>query len=97
MIDRACENKLYQILNPQVPLPFCPGRGRGNLPRSAERNSLAELQRKTLRPLGANTLTQFAHLAQSVQSKRLPPVRDEHAYEVRVPRSAGAEKKAAAR
>ena len=46
---------------------FAPRRGRGKLPRSAERNSLAEPQRKTSRPLGANTLTQFAYPAQPVQ------------------------------
>ena len=73
-------------------LPFCPRggcrtpppsadgesprRGRGNLLRSAERNFLAEPQRKTPRPSGTNTLTQFASPAQPVL-KKLPPVRDE--------------------
>ena len=52
----------------------------------------AEVQRKTLRPLGANTLTQFASPAQPVQRNRLPPVRGEHAHAVRAPQSAGAEK-----
>ena len=37
----------------------------------------AEVQRKPPRPLGANTLTQFARPAQPVQRKRLPPVRGE--------------------
>ena len=46
-------------------------------PRGAA-NPLAEVQRKTLRPLGTNTLTQFAHPAQPVQ-KTSRPVRDEHA------------------
>ena len=41
----------------------------------------AEVQRKTLRPLGTNTLTQFAHPAQPVQRKRLPPGRGEPAYQ----------------
>ena len=36
----------------------------------------AEVQRKTSRPSGANTLAQFAHPAQPVL-KKLPPVRDE--------------------
>jgi len=54
---------------PQVSLPFCPSRGRGSLQRSAERNSLAEPQRKTLRPLGANTPAQFAYPIYSVQKK----------------------------
>ena len=35
----------------------------------------AEVQRKTPRPLGTNTLTQFEYPAQSVQRKRLPLVR----------------------
>ena len=51
----------------------------------------AEVQRKTPRPLGANTLTQFEYPVQSVQ-KKLPPVRGEPPAAVRVPRSAGAEK-----
>ena len=55
--------------NRRLSFLFAPRRGRGKLPRSAERNSLAEPQRKTSRPLGANTLTQFAHPAQPVQKK----------------------------
>lgn len=31
---------------PQVSLSFCPSRGRGNLPRSAERNSLLDSSEK---------------------------------------------------
>ena len=54
----------------------------------------AESQRKTPRPLRANTLTQFEYPTQPVL-KKLPPVRGEHACAVRVPRSAGAEKAAA--
>ena len=77
----------------------------------------AEVQRKTLRPSGANppaavrvprwvgaekecrpdranTLTQFAYPAGSVQRK-VPPGQGEHANAVRAPRSAGAEKAAA--
>ena len=46
-----------------------PAAGRGESPRSAERNSSLDFKRKTSRP-----------------------ERDEHAYAVRVPRSAGAEK-----
>ena len=47
-------------------------------PRGAARSrrsggeSPAEVQRKTLRPLGANTLTQFARPAQPVQKRRRP-------------------------
>ena len=39
----------------------------------------AEVQRKPPRPLGANTLAQFARPAQPVQRKRLPPGRGEPA------------------
>ena len=53
---------------------FAPAAGRGTLPPSADGESHAEVQRKTLRPLGANTLTQFEHPAQPVQEKE-PPVR----------------------
>ena len=51
----------------------------------------AEVQRKTPRPSGANTLTQFVCPGQPVL-KKLPPVRGEHADAVRMPQSAGAEK-----
>ena len=51
---------------------------------------------KSCRPSGANPLTQFAHPAQPVLRKRLPPGQGEHAYAVRVPRSPGAEKIACA-
>ena len=64
--------------NRRCPFLFAHRRGRGESPRSAERNSLAESQRKTSRPLGANTLTQFAHPSQPVQRKE-PPVRGEPA------------------
>ena len=53
-------------------------RGRGSRPRSAERNSPAEPQRKTLRPERANPLAQFVSPAQPVL-KKLPPVRGEPA------------------
>ena len=54
------------------------------LPRGAARSrrsggeSLAEVQRKPFRPLGANTLTQFARPAPPVQ-KKVPPIRAEPA------------------
>ena len=62
---------------------------RSRRPQTA--NPLAESQRKTPRPLGANTLTQFEYPAQSVQRKESPR-QGEHANAVRIPRSAGAEK-----
>ena len=53
---------------PQVSLPFCPCGGCRTLPRSAERNSFAEIQRKTPRPLGTNTPAQF--VSPSIQCKK---------------------------
>ena len=50
--------------------PLAPATGRGESPRSAERNSSLDFKRKTPRPLGANTLTQFEYPAQSVLKKR---------------------------
>ena len=47
-----------------------PAAGRGTFPPSADGESPAEVQRKTLRPLGTNTLTQFVHPAGSVQIKQ---------------------------
>ena len=46
---------------PQVSTLLCARAASAQLP--------AEVQRKTLRPSGANTLTQFAHPAQPVQKK----------------------------
>ena len=51
----------------------------------------AEVQQKTSRPSGANTLTQFARPAQPVQ-KRSRPLGANTPAAVRVPRSVGAEK-----
>ena len=51
---------------------FAPAAGAATLPPSADGESPAEVQRKTLRPSGANTLTQFAYPAQSVQRKEPP-------------------------
>ena len=55
----------------------------------------AEVQRKTSRPLGANTPA-AVRVPRSAGAKKKPPVRGEHAYAVRIPRSAGAEKTACA-
>ena len=52
----------------------------------------AQPVQKRSRPSVANTLTQFASPGQPVLRKRLPHGKGEHAYAVRVPRSAGAEK-----
>ena len=62
-------------------LPFCPPpwvrrhprRGARHVPAVRRRRiPPAEVQRKTLRPLGANTLTQFECPAGSVQKRRRP-------------------------
>ena len=58
--------------NRRLSFLFAPAAGAAMLPPSADGESPAEVQRKTLRPLGANTLTQFAHPAQPVL-KKLPP------------------------
>ncbi len=58
--------------NRRCPFLFAPAAGAATSRRRQTANPLAEVQRKTLRPSGANTLTQFASPAQSVQ-KRLPP------------------------
>ena len=50
-----------------------PRRGGGESPRSAERNSPLDLKRKTPRPSGANTLTQFVCPAESVPRKKREP------------------------
>ena len=46
-----------------------PRRGARRIPALRRAQLPAEVQRKTLRPLGTNTLTQFAHPAQPVQRK----------------------------
>ena len=51
---------------------FAPAAGRGTFPPSADGESPAEVQRKTLRPERANPLTQFEHPGQPVQEKEPP-------------------------
>ena len=63
---------------------------RSRRPQTA--NPLAEVQRKTFRPSGANTLTQFEYPAQPVQKRSRPSGANTPAA-VRVPHSAGAEKR----
>ena len=58
--------------NRRLSFLFAPAAGAAMLPPSADGESPAEVQRKTLRPSGANTLTQFAYPAQSVQRKEPP-------------------------
>ena len=62
------------------------------LPRRGARRIPAEVQRKTSRPLGANTLTQFASPAQPVLKKGCRPEGANTPAAVRAPRSASAEK-----
>ena len=58
--------------NRRLSFLFAPAAGAATLPRSADGESPAEVQRKTLRPLGANTLTQFARPGQPMQEKEPP-------------------------
>ena len=58
--------------NRRLSFLFAPAAGAATLPPSADGESPAEVQRKTLRPLGANTLTQFARPGQPVQEKEPP-------------------------
>ena len=58
--------------NRRCPFLFAPAAGAATLPPSADGESPAEVQRKTPRPLGANTLTQFEYPAQPVQKRSRP-------------------------
>ena len=58
--------------NRRLSFLFAPAAGRGTFPPSADGALPAEVQRKTFCPLGANTLTQFAPPAGSVQEKEPP-------------------------
>ena len=49
-----------------------PRRGARRIPALRRAQLPAEVQRKTLRPLGANTLTQFEYPAQPVQKRSRP-------------------------
>ncbi len=73
-------------------LPSAVGAARSRRPQTA--NLPAEVQRKTPRPSGSNTLTQFAHPGFPVQKRSRPSGANPPAA-VRVPRSAGAAKGAA--
>ena len=69
-----------------------PRRGARRIPALRRAQLLAESQRKTLRPSGANTLTQFASPAQPVPKKTAARKGANTPTAVRAPRSAGAEK-----
>ena len=71
---------------------FAPAAGAATLPPSADGESPAEVQRKTLRPVRANPPA-AVRVPRSAGAEKEPPVRGEHADAVRVPRSAGAEKR----
>ena len=80
--------------NRRLSFLFAPAAGAATLPPSADGESPAEVQRKTPRPLGANTPA-AVRVPRWVGAERKPPVRGEHAHAVRVPRWVGAEKGAA--
>ena len=77
--------------NRRLSFLFAPAAGAATFPPQRRRIP-AEVQRKTSRPLGANTLTQFAYPGQPVQKKDCRPDRANPPAAVRVPRSADAEK-----
>jgi len=58
--------------NRRLSFLFAPAAGAATSPPSADGESPAEIQRKTSRPLGANTLTQFVCPGQPVQKKEPP-------------------------
>ena len=62
------------------------------LPPSADGESPAEVQRKTLRPSGANPPA-AVRAPRWVGAEKEPPVKGEHANAVRMPRRVSAEKK----
>ena len=72
-------------------LPFCPPPRARRIPALRRAQLPAEVQQKRSRPLGANTLTQFACPGQPAQKRSRPSGANPPAA-VRVPRSAGAEK-----
>ncbi len=76
---------VYPLVRPRG-VSALPRRGARHVPAAVAANPPAEVQRKTLRPSGTNTLTQFAHPAQPVQRKRCRPERGEPAHAVCVPR-----------
>ena len=57
------------LFAPAVGTASSPPRGAARSRRPQTANPPAEVQRKTSRPLGANTLTQFARPGQPVQEK----------------------------
>ena len=70
-----------------------PAAGRGESPRSAERNSLLNLSEKLPARQGRTRLRQFVFPGQPVLKKGCRPERTNPPAAVRVPRSASAEKK----
>ena len=76
---------------PQVSTLLCARAASAYVPALRRAQLPAEVQRKTSRPLGANTPA-AVRVPRSAGAEKKPPVRAEHAYAVRVPRSAGAEK-----
>ena len=74
---------------------FAPAAGAATLPPSADGALLAEVQRKTFRPLGANPPA-AGRAPRSAGAEKGAARQGEHADAVRAPRSAGAAKKSAA-
>ena len=88
---RKENRRLSFLFAPAVGTASSPPRGAARSRRPQTANPPAEVQRKTLRPERANTLTQFAHPGFPVQ-KRSRPVRANPPAAVHAPRLSGAEK-----
>ena len=78
--------------NRRLSFLFAPAAGRGTFPPSADGESPAEVQRKTLRPSGANPPA-AVRVPRSAGGERSRPERANPPAAVRAPRSAGAENK----
>ena len=76
--------------NRRLSFLFAPAAGAAMLPPSADGESPAEVQRKTLRPLGANPPA-AVRVPRSADAEKEPPRQGEHANAVRAPRWVGAE------
>ena len=77
--------------NRRCPFLFAPAAGAATLPPSADGESPAEVQRKTLRPVRANPPA-AVRVPRLSGAEKEPPCQGEHARAVRAPRFSGAEK-----
>ena len=88
---RKENRRLSFLFAPAAGTASFPPRGAARSRRPQTANPPAEVQRKTPRPLGANTPA-AVRVPRWVGAEKKPPGKDEHAYAVRVPRSIPAAK-----